>query len=155
MKNLKGILVLSTVLLLGIFSNAQIAPVDDNGLALGGYDVVAYFSDGATQGVADFAVEHDRATYYFASQENKVKFQENPDAYLPQFDGFCAWGVSEKRTKFPINPEAFDIVDGKLYLFFKGPFNGQEFDTLSLWNQETSRMVEDSQKNWPSLTTGK
>ena len=79
---------------------------------------------------------------------NRKAFQKSPKKYLPQFGGYCAWGVAEKETKFPINPETFDIVEGKLYLFFNGPFNGQPFNTLEPWKAETSRLMKAAHKNW-------
>ncbi|KAA3623614.1 MAG: YHS domain protein [Flavobacterium sp.] len=114
-------------------SIAQIAPVDDNGIAIGGYDVVAYFSGNAKKGVKDYSVKHNGATYYFANIANRNTFKKSPKKYLPQFNGYCAWGVAEKETNFPINPETFDVVEGKLYLFFNGPINGKPFNTLNPW----------------------
>ena len=109
---------------------AQIAPVDDNGLAIGGYDVVAYFSGTAQVGSATHTTEYNGVTYQFATKENLDAFNTAPTNYLPQFDGYCAWGVGAKEAKFPINPETFDVIDGKLYLFFNGPFDGETFNTL-------------------------
>lgn len=149
MKKLTFVIV--AFLLVSISAKAQIAPVDDNGLAIGGYDVVSYFSGTAKEGVKKYAVKHNGATYYFSSKANQKKFKTAPSKYLPQFDGFCAWGVSEKKVKFPINPEAFDVVDGKLYLFFNGPFDGKNFNTLEYWNLETSRMVKDAHNYWPEV----
>ena len=150
MNNLKAVLLIA-FLSISSFSFAQIAPIDDNGLAIGGYDVVAYFSGEATQGSENYSTEFNDATYYFSSAENLAAFKESPKQYLPQFDGYCAWGVGAKEAKFPINPETFDIVDGKLYLFFNGPFNGETFNTLLPWNTETSKLVEASHVNWKKM----
>ncbi len=138
------------VLFLAIFSTlqAQVAPIDDNGLAIGGYDVVAYFSGTAAQGSEAYKTEHNKVTYHFASKENLEAFKANPTQYLPQFDGYCAWGVAAKDSKFPINPETFDIVDGKLYLFFNGPFDGENFNTLTPWNAETTKLIKEGHANW-------
>ncbi|MEO0339463.1 MAG: YHS domain-containing (seleno)protein [Bacteroidota bacterium] len=150
MKNLQVILVLA-FLSLGTLSFAQTAPIDDNGLAIGGYDVVAYFSGEAAQGSETFSTTYNDATYYFASAEHLAAFKKAPTQYLPQFDGYCAWGVGAKEAKFPINPETFDIIDGKLYLFFNGPFNGESFNTLMPWNAETSKLVTASHANWGKM----
>lgn len=131
--------------------NAQTAPIDDNGLAIGGYDVVAYFSGTAQKGSSKIATKHNGATYYFSSAENKSKFEKAPKNFLPQFGGYCAWGVGAKETKVPINPETFDIVDGKLYLFFNGDFNGEHFNTLEPWNAETTKLLSDAHKNWDKM----
>ena len=130
---------------------AQTQPVDENGLAIGGYDVVAYFSGTPTVGSTRYTARYNEAIYRFASEGNRDAFKKNPTQYLPQFDGYCAWGVAAKDSKFPINPETFDIIDGKLYLFFNGPFNGEPFNTALLWNKETTRLQEAAHKKWPSV----
>ena len=70
---------------------------------------------------------------------------------MPQCDGYCAWGVAEKNTKFPVNPETFKIVDGKLYLFFNGDFNGKPFNTLTEWNKEEKKLITKLPKTWAVL----
>ena len=150
MKTIKLILLIIAFSITSI-SMAQIAPVDDNGLAIGGYDVVAYFLGNAKKGLESYSTKYNGATYYFANRANRNAFKKEPERYLPQFDGYCAWGVAEKETKFPINPETFDIVDGKLYLFFNGPFNGKPFNTLEPWKAETSRLKKAAHKNWDKV----
>ncbi len=150
MKTLKT-LVIVLIVTITTTVTAQTAPIDDNGLAIGGYDVVAYFSGEAQKGSDKYAVKHNDATYLFSSKENLEAFKKNPTQYLPQFDGYCAWGVGAKNTKFPINPETFDIVDGKLYLFFNGPFNGEPFNTLLPWNTDTTNLVTKAHANWKNL----
>lgn len=99
MKTLKT---LALVLIITITTSlsAQIAPVDDNGLAIGGYDVVAYFSGAAQKGTATYKTTYNKATYHFASQDHLEAFQKSPKQYLPQYDGYCAWGVGEKTQNF-------------------------------------------------------
>ena len=133
-------------------NQAQTAPVDENGLAIGGYDLVAYFSGTAQQGTATYSSNYEGITYHFASQENLAAFEKTPTNYLPQFDGYCAWGVGAKEAKFPINPETFDIVDGKLYLFFNGPFDGETFNTLLPWNAETTELMKAAHANWEKVS---
>ena len=149
MKNFISTLVVG--LLFTTLLQAQTAPVDENGLAIGGYDVVAYFSNTATKGSTKYTAEYNGATYRFATAENRDAFQKEPTSFLPQFDGYCAWGVAAKDSKFPINPEAFDIVDGKLYLFFNGPFDGKEFNTALLWNAETTKLKTTAHEKWPEV----
>ncbi|NAS32522.1 YHS domain-containing protein [Flavobacteriaceae bacterium R38] len=150
MKRIK-FLVLGLILSIGSSVDAQIEPVDANGLAIGGYDVVAYFSGVAKRGFESYSTKHNGATYYFSSEENKEAFKKSPKKYLPQYDGYCAWGVAAQNTKFPINPETFDVVDGKLYLFFNGPFKGNIFDTSIPWNAETTSLIAAGKKNWPKV----
>lgn len=150
MKTIKNLLLVIAFSITSL-TMAQIAPVDDNGLAIGGYDVVAYFSGSAKKGMKAYSAKHNGATHYFANMANRKAFKKSPKKYLPQFGGYCAWGVAEKETKFPINPETFDIVEGKLYLFFNGPFNGQPFNTLEPWKAETSRLMKAAHKNWDKV----
>ena len=150
MKTLK-ILIFVFIVSITSVVQAQTPPIDENGLAIGGYDAVAYFSGEAKKGLETYATKHKEATYQFSSEENLEAFKKNPSQYLPQFDGYCAWGVGAKNTKFPINPETFDIVDGKLYLFFNGPFNGETFNTLTPWNADTTNLMTKAHANWEKL----
>lgn len=151
MKNLKSVLFFVAITISSLIQ-AQTAPIDDNGLAIGGYDVVAYFSGAAKKGVATYSAEHNNVTYHFSSSENLATFKNAPNKYLPEFDGYCAWGVAAKESKFPINPETFDIIDGKLYLFFNGPFDGQSLNTLLPWNAETTQLKTAAHTNWKKMS---
>jgi len=87
-----------------------------DGVALRGYDPVAYFTNGAaTKGEADFTAHWDNAAWHFASAANRAQFLNSPEAFAPQYGGYCAWAVSQGYTA-PIDPDASRIVDGKLYL---------------------------------------
>lgn len=86
-------------------------------LGLHGVDAVALTSLGAVaEGDATYTVKHDGAAYYFASQASADRFSSDPDGFLPQFGGFCAYAVALGK-KFDGDPMFADIVDGKLYLF--------------------------------------
>ena len=86
-------------------------------LGLHGVDAVALTSLGAVaEGEATYTVTHDGGAYYFASQESADTFSSDPQAYLPQYGGFCAFAVALGK-KFDGDPMFADIVDGKLYLF--------------------------------------
>src|SRR5690349_18893041 len=87
--------------------------VDSDGIAIKGYDPVAYFTDDkAVKGDSKFQSSYDGAIYYFVGAEHKSAFDANPAKYTPQFGGFCAFAVSKNSTA-PILPEAFQIVDGR------------------------------------------
>ena len=154
MKTIKIIFSLVLVLFVSAL-RAQIAPIDEKGLAIGGYDVIAYFSTKATKGDAKITAKHGDATYQFVTTANRDAFKKNPIKYLPEFGGFCAWGVGAKSTKFPINPETFEIIDGKLYLFFNGPFNGSNFNSLEAWNQDQDNLLKAANANWPNVKGSK
>ena len=86
------------------------------GLAVHGFDVVAYFTEGRpTLGSAEHSLAHGGATYRFASAENLAAFEANPERYVPAYGGFCAYGVSVGK-KFDGDPRAWRIVEGRLYL---------------------------------------
>jgi hypothetical protein len=154
MKTLKFIL---SALFIGftIASSAQVQPVDKKGLAIGGYDVVAYFSNTAVEGSPSITAVHKKVTYQFSTTANRDAFVKNPTQYLPQFDGFCAWGVGAKNAKFPINPKTFEIIDGKLYLFFNGPLNGNTFDSHGPWDADEANLLRNANTNWPTLQNAK
>ena len=91
---------------------------DAAGLAILGYDTVAYFTDGRpVKGSPDFEYVWQDARWQFASAEHRTLFATEPDRYAPQFGGFCTGGVALGRLA-PIDPEAWLIVDGRLYLHY-------------------------------------
>ncbi len=80
------------------------------------YDAVAYFTAGkAVQGSASFTAHWHDMVWFFVSKENRDLFSTNPEKYAPQYDGYCAWAMSEGRRSIT-DPEVWRIVDGKLYL---------------------------------------
>ncbi len=94
---------------------------EPGGLAVKGYDVVAYFTeDAAVKGSAEIEHIWRDVRWRFASEEHRALFASDPETYAPRYGGFCAGGVALGRTS-PIDPEAFVIVDGKLYLNFDKP----------------------------------
>lgn len=89
-----------------------------NDIAIRGYDTVAYFTeDKPVMGSSENATEWMGATWHFASQEHLDSFIENPEAYAPQYGGYCAYGVSQGYL-VKIEPDQWTIVDDKLYLNF-------------------------------------
>lgn len=131
---------------------AQVEPVDKNHVAIGGYDVVAYLTDGvAAKGQAEITEEFKGVKYQFTSTVHRALFKKNPEKYLPVCDGYCAWGVAQEGVKFPVNPETFKVIDGKLYLFFNGDYNGAPFNTLTAWNKDEKNLMNQIQPNWKKL----
>ena len=111
--------VVFSVLLSLIFSafstRAQNVLTDKNKVAVSGYDVVSYFSGTPRKGINDITAEHEGAIYQFATAENRDMFKTNPAKYTPQYGGWCAWGWSQGYPA-KIDPKAWTIVEGKLYL---------------------------------------
>ncbi len=151
MKTIKNA-ILAIVLFSSSIIFAQVDPVGKDKVANGGYDFVAYFTDNAAvKGKIEFTHEINGVKYQFASAAHKILFKSNPEKYLPVCDGYCAWGVAEKESKFPINPETFKVLDGKLYLFFNGDFNGKPFNTLQEWNKAESSLLPKLSENWVKI----
>ena len=100
-------------------------------LALGGYDPVAYFQNGPKEGSKQLSHTFKGVTYYFANEENRKKFIEDPYRFEPQYGGWCAWAMQDGGNRTEANPESFKIIDGKLYVFYDGFFG----DTRKLWNE--------------------
>jgi YHS domain-containing protein len=111
--------IVTAVLALALIATASaktLVNVDRSGVALKGYDPVAYFTENkAVKGDPQFQSKAAGGAYYFASAANKAAFDANPVKYEPQFGGFCAWAVSHGYTA-PIDPNAFQIVNGRLLL---------------------------------------
>lgn len=117
----------------------------DNGLAIDGYDPVAYFKQHkAVKGNKDLAVYDQGVTYYFSSQENKEDFKKNPAAYEPQYGGWCAYAMGAKGEKVSIDPETFKIINNKLYLFYNSFLN----NTLKTWNKDENNLKVKADENW-------
>lgn len=116
-----------------------------NNTAIDGYDTVAYFTQGMpVQGDKTFTLLWRDANWYFADQENLDLFAQNPEMYAAQYGGYCAWAMAGGKTA-GIDPDAWHIEDGKLYLNYNK--NVQE-DWLS--TMETDIISGD--ENYPKIT---
>lgn len=116
-----------------------------NGLAIEGYDPVAYFkSNKAIEGKKELAVKHQGVVYYFSSAENKDAFIKNPSAYEPQYGGWCAYAMGKNGEKVNVDPETFKIINNKLYLFYNRFFN----NTLTSWNKDETNLRTKADTNW-------
>lgn len=114
-----------------------------------GYDVVAYFNNNALKGSKEFSTNHDGVTFLFATKKNLETFKESPEKYTPQYGGYCAYAIGVKGSKVSINPETFEIRDGKLYLFY----NRGRTNTLELWTKEgAEKLRNQADKNWKKIT---
>ena len=121
-----------------------------NGLAIEGYDPVAYFKQNkAVKGSSSNSVVHQGVTYYFSSAENKEEFKKNPAKYEPQYGGWCAYAMGKDGSKVEIDPETFKIVDGKLFLFYNRFFN----NTLKSWNKDERNLHTNADANWKKLVS--
>jgi YHS domain-containing protein len=122
--------------------------LDKSGVALQGYDPVAYFTESKpVKGRAEFTSAYRGATYYFASAEDKARFDQDPAKYEPAYGGFCAYGVSRNKL-VEIDPAAFQIVEGRLLLqYSKGVRND--------FNKDVPGNLAKANANWPVLVESK
>lgn len=110
--------------------------------AIKGYDPVAYFVNAEpVKGKEAFTLKWMEADWYFSSQENLDAFKTNPEKYAPQFGGYCAFGVS-KGALYKIEPDAWKIVDGKLYLNYSQGIQKK-------WEANQADFIEQAELNWP------
>ena len=126
---------------------AQSLNVED-GLAIQGYDPVAYFSGKAVKGKKEFSVVQGGVTYRFASAANAATFKKDPAMYEPQYGGWCAYAMGATGEKVEIDPETFKVLDGKLYLFYNAYFN----NTLPKWNKDEVALKKKADENWKKLS---
>jgi len=114
------------------------------GVAIMGYDPVAYFTDGHPEkGSAQYSAAFDDATYWFKNAEHRALFIADPDHYAPQFSGYCAMNVS-RGLKVEADPEAWAIADGRLYVF-------SAKQGISMFQQQTAEVVDKATQNWTEL----
>jgi YHS domain-containing protein len=118
--------------------------VDSDGVAIQGYDPVAYFTDGRpVKGDKRFESTFDGALYHFASAEHRVQFELEPTRYLPQYGGYCGYAASIDKVS-PVNPEIWQIVDGRLILQHTP-------EAYRLFNENVAESVKRADANWPGL----
>ncbi|MGW9686634.1 YHS domain-containing (seleno)protein [Flagellimonas sp. 2504JD1-5] len=109
--------------------------------AINGYDPVAYIvSDKAMEGNEEYSYHWKNATWLFASEENQKLFMESPDKYTPEYGGYCAFAVSKGFTANS-SPNAFDIIDGKLYLF-------DSEEVKQEWKSDLQENLKKGKANW-------
>jgi YHS domain-containing protein len=139
-------LALMTMPALAVFGQSKVDAVNKNffGTALKGYDAVAYFKEGrAVKGKDEFRHDWMGAKWYFGSSENRDLFAKEPEKYAPQYGGYCSWAVSNNYTA-DIDPQAWKIVEGKLYLNYNK-------DVQKMWEQDIPGRIKKANENWPKL----
>lgn len=115
-----------------------------NGVAIEGYDPVAYFTDRkAVKGSPELASEYEGSTFYFASAAHREAFASNPEQFAPQYGDYCAYGMA-KGYKAAIDPAAFTVVDDKLYLNYSESVRAQ-------WLSHIPGHIRKVDLNWPEV----
>jgi len=131
------------------FSQSEVARTKqynlDDGVAIKGYDPVAYFTSGkAVKGKSSFSSAYHGVNYHFATAADQNSFLANPEKYEPQYGGWCAYAMGHDGSKVEVDPETFKIIDGKLFLFYNRFFN----NTLKTWNQDEPTLHARADANW-------
>ncbi|MBE9076016.1 YHS domain-containing protein [Romeria aff. gracilis LEGE 07310] len=117
---------------------------EEDGVAIKGADPVAYFTDAEyVPGSSEFTHDWEGVTWQFASAENRDRFASSPEQYAPQYGGFCAWAVSQGYIA-PIDPEAWTVVDNRLYLNFNQKIQER-------WLKDVPDNIADADENWPDV----
>ena len=118
---------------------------EHNAVAIKGYDTVAYFKDGkAVKGSASFTSPWHDMTWQFSTRENRDLFAASPEKYAPQYDGWCAWAMTESRLAVT-DPEVWKIIDGKLYLNCSQEAYGK-------WSRDIPGNIKKADANWLTLS---
>ena len=131
-------------LLSGVVDAGEINTGYFGNVAIKGYDPVAYFTEQqAVKGDAEISQSWLGADWKFASEKHRKLFAENPVKYAPQYGGFCADGVAYNTTTTNIDPEAWRIIDGKLYL------NYDQGAAVEI--EEVEGQIDKAEKNWPAI----
>ena len=125
----------------------QLGPINTGfwgDVAIMGYDPVAYFADGRPiKGAEEFSHEWLGATWHFASAEHRDLFAADPVKFAPQYGGYCSSGMTDGSID-SADPEAWRIVDGKLYLIFSK-------DALAKWEQDIPGKIATADTHWPAV----
>jgi YHS domain-containing protein len=125
-------------------ADAQAVNLDRAGVALSGYDAVAYQTENsARKGAPEFVAMHEGATYQFANAANRDAFIADPGRYLPAYGGYCAYGVAQGH-KVSVDPEAFRIVEGTLYLNYSKGIQQR-------WLKDIPGFIATAERNWARL----
>ena len=126
---------------------------EKDGHAIDGYDTVAYFDlaangqaeSNAVKGSTNFSATYEGATWLFSSQANLDKFNAEPAKYAPAYNGYCAYAAA-KGSLAKIDPNAWRVVDGKLYLNFSKAVQRR-------WLKDVPGHIAEADANWPELRT--
>ncbi|MBK1698566.1 YHS domain-containing protein [Rhodovibrio salinarum] len=125
-------------------SDDKTAYFAEDGIAIRGYDPVAYFDQGApVKGSAEHSLTWQGVTWQFASAAHRQAFQDTPEKYAPAYGGYCAYAVAKDQLA-SIDPTAWRIVDGKLYLNYSASIQ----DT---WEEDIPGYIKQAEINWPDL----
>lgn len=126
------------------YADAEGRIYTEDGVALGGTDPVAYFEmREPVQGSEQHSYQWRGAEWHFASAEHREQFAADPEAYAPEYGGWCAWAAAQGNAA-STTPEAWSIVDGKLYLNYSQNIHAR-------WQRDRAEFIESADENWPEI----
>ena len=118
--------------------------LDDDSLAIQGYDPVSYFMGAPQKGKKSIVYNYNGINYWFNNTDNLNLFKKQPEKFEPVYGGWCAYAMGETGEKVKIDPKTYKIIDGKLYLFYNFYFN----NTLIDWNKAEHQLKTKAEANW-------
>ena len=117
---------------------------ESNGVAIRGYDPVAYFTDSKpVKGDPKFTFTWRGAMWQFASAGHRDLFEQNPEKYAPEYGGYCAYGISQGHA-VDVDPSAWKIIEGKLYLNYS-------LSVRERFLKDPGARIKEADQNWPGL----
>jgi len=114
-----------------------------NNIGAGGYDVVSFYSGVPAEGNSEFTAEYMDAEWQFSTQANLDLFKTNPEAFAPQYGGYCAWALAKGKLAKG-KPEHWTVEDGKLYLNYNKRIQKR-------WEKDKLNFIAQGDENWPSV----
>lgn len=140
-----GLSLVTAMAFMGVQPAEAVPPINtESGIAIKGYDPVAYFTAGKpVRGDARHSHDWMGAKWQFSTDENRQTFIADPERYAPRYGGYCAYAVSQGITA-DIDPNAWKIVDGSLYLNLSP-------GVADIWNKDIPGYIALANENWPKL----
>ena len=124
--------------------NGYLNNINNKGVAIEGYDPVAYFTDNKpVKGDSEFSAEYNGATYWFVSAEHQRLFNSQSQKYAPQYGAFCGYAVSIGKLR-PVDPKIYQIENGRLIL-------QHTKEAYHLFNKDLKTSIEKADQNWPGI----
>lgn len=121
--------------------------IEDDNVAVQGYDVVSYFMGEPLKGKKELHYEHKGINYWFNNAENLELFIKQPEKFEPTYGGWCAYAMGVNGEKVKVDPKTYKIIEGELYLFYNFYFNNTMID----WNKDELALKQTADKYWEEI----
>ena len=148
--NVMKIFIVGVIAVAALMAGCNLAPsvarinTDPGGQAAKGYDTVAFFAkNAAVRGNPAYEYAWNGAKWFFSSEENLEKFKANPDAYSPQFGGYCVYSAAQGKL-VEGNPEHYKVIDGKLYFC-------NNAEAKEAWEGSEDELIKKAEKFWAEI----